>query len=165
MQEIWKDIPNYEGLYQVSNIGNVKILNANGDKILKKSISSGYYCVGLKGKLYYVHKLVAFAFIPNPNNLPLINHKDGNKQNNNINNLEWCTYSHNTKEAYRLGLIKKNKMMKVLQVRLPDNIIEWLDKMAKKEGVAISTMLRLFLDREMYREEIEKQFDKKRGNK
>lgn len=122
INEIWKDVKDYEGLYQVSNIGRVKSLkkevNGRGNKvrivkerILKPVIVyNGYERVILskncKTKLYRVNRLVAQAFIPNNNNYPIINHIDGDKRNNNVDNLEWCSYSHNSREAYRLGLKK-----------------------------------------------------------
>ena len=122
IDEIWKDITGYEGLYQVSNLGKVKSLNKsiirnNGrrqtfkEKTLKKGLSSnGYYSVSLtkngKGKTFNIHKLVATAFIENKNNDKCINHIDGNKRNNNVTNLEWCSYGHNEKEAYKLRLKK-----------------------------------------------------------
>lgn len=103
MEEIWKDIEGYEGKYQVSNLGRVRSLNYNhtGEiKLLKQYTNKkGYKQVELskngKGKNYLVHRLVTIAFIPNPNNLPIINHKDENPSNNNVNNLEWCTYEYN----------------------------------------------------------------------
>lgn len=103
MDEIWKDISGYEGLYQVSNLGRVRSLNYNhtGEiKLLKQgTYKKGHKCVSLfknkKGKTYSVHRLVAIAFIPNPNNLPIINHKDEDPSNNNVNNLEWCTVAYN----------------------------------------------------------------------
>ena len=110
--EIWKDIKGYEGLYQVSNLGNVKVLQKwNGargkhfyepcEKILTPTDNGyGYSIVGLRKKHsrknYYVHRLVAEAFIPNPNDYPQINHKDYNRKNNNVDNLEWCTPKQNT---------------------------------------------------------------------
>lgn len=105
MQEIWKDIRGYEGYYQVSNFGNVRSVdrvdshcrNLKG-RILKLS-NGTYKSVTLSTnnvcKNHSVHRLVAEAFIPNPNNLPCINHKDEDKHNNNVNNLEWCTYGYN----------------------------------------------------------------------
>lgn len=105
--EIWKDIPNYEGLYQISNLGNVKslyrITNNNHiihEKILKpQDNNNGYLIVNLyknnKMKAKLIHRLVAKTFIDNPNNYSYINHIDKNKSNNTVNNLEWCTQSYN----------------------------------------------------------------------
>lgn len=99
MNEEWRDIKGYEGKYQVSNLGRVKSLNYNREKILKPRNSNGYLRVELhkkgKGKNCLVHRLVAEAFIENPNNYPIINHKDENPSNNIVSNLEWCTYKHN----------------------------------------------------------------------
>jgi hypothetical protein len=115
--EIWKDIKGYEGLYQVSNNARVKsVARFNGkmtvyEKIKKQSTgSSGYLFVMLYkeniGKNNSVHRLVAEAFIPNPDNKPQVNHIDGNKKNNQICNLEWCTRKENTQHAIRTGLNK-----------------------------------------------------------
>lgn len=99
MEEIWKDVPEYEGLYQVNQFGDVFSFHTN--KKLKWSLSSdGYkqyifYKSGKK-KCVFAHKLVALAFIPNPENLPLVNHKDEDKLNCFVDNLEWCTYQYNT---------------------------------------------------------------------
>lgn len=107
MNEIWKDIEGYNGLYQISNLGRVKSLGRRGkgcsleDRILKHNINrNGYHLVNLKdtnhvAKWFTVHRLVALHFIPNPDNLPTINHKDENPSNNCINNLEWCTTEYN----------------------------------------------------------------------
>lgn len=114
-EEIWKDITGYEGKYQVSSFGRVKSLEYHNAKGIKRcgilqpaTDNSGYHRCALSKnnilKTYKVHRLVAIAFIPNPDNLPQINHKDGNKKNNNVENLEWCDNSHNQKHAYRLGL-------------------------------------------------------------
>lgn len=104
MEEIYKDIEGYEGLYQVSNLGNVKSLNYHNtkkEKVLKPTIcSDGYKRVMLYKnktiKLYSVHRLVAQAFIENTNNYPCVNHKDESRTNNVVTNLEWCTYKYNT---------------------------------------------------------------------
>lgn len=98
--EIWKDIEGYEGLYQVSNKGRVKSFHSGEGKIMKPGTHPlGYKSVTLfkdkKGKVAKVHRLVAQAFIPNPENLPVINHKDENPSNNNVENLEWCTQKYN----------------------------------------------------------------------
>ena len=102
--EIWKDIKGYEGLYQVSNYGKVK--NVNTNKILKQFLTDKVYCkVSLSNcgnkKHLRVHRLVADAFIPNPDNLKQVNHIDENKQNNNADNLEWCDGFYNM--AYSFG--------------------------------------------------------------
>ena len=115
MEEVWKDIPGYEGLYQASNLGKIRSLdkltkggNQYGcqfitkkrGRILKEYFNkSGYKQVTLvvnnKAKRFILHRLVAKTFIPNPNNLPQINHKDEDKTNNCAKNLEWCTCSYN----------------------------------------------------------------------
>lgn len=153
MKEVWKDIPEFED-YQVSNLGNVRskdkeTIQWNGHqntkmfrkgRILKQHKLRGYFAVGMwkDGKMYnkQIHRLVAIAFLPNPNNYPIINHIDGNKENNNISNLEWCSYSHNVNEAYRLGLMTISNKHKdcarklglssgkrVMQIDLTGNII------------------------------------------
>ena len=123
IKEEWKDIKNYEGLYQVSNLGNVKSLERNksngkglvkiDEKILTQNITNWGYCkVALykngARKYYKVHRLVAEAFIPNPNNKEQINHIDGNKLNNNVNNLEWNTRIENMNHARINGLCGNN---------------------------------------------------------
>lgn len=107
MKEIWKDIEGYEGLYQVSNLGRVKSFRGSTkfgkpkELILKPSlINSGYHVVTLyygnqKKRKFQVHRLVAETFIDNPEHLPCVNHKDENKLNNCVSNLEWCTYQYN----------------------------------------------------------------------
>ena len=101
MEEIWKDIQGYEGLYQVSNYGRVKSLH-KGERILTLGRTTrGYSGITLykHGKLqpFSVHRLVAMAFIPNPHNLPMVNHKDECRTNNNVENLEWCDSLYNSR--------------------------------------------------------------------
>ena len=106
MEEIWKDVKGYEGLYQVSNFGNVKSLIRN--KILKLSYShNGYRLVSLRRKTFRVHRLVAEAFISNPNNFSWVNHKDENKENNCVDNLEWCSASYNINYGDRNNKVAK----------------------------------------------------------
>lgn len=97
--EKWRDIDGYCGKYQVSNKGNVRTMQNGKTKCLKLKDNFGYMCVvlynGKTRKDAKVHRLVAEAFIPNPNNYPVINHKDENPSNNCVDNLEWCTQQYN----------------------------------------------------------------------
>lgn len=112
--EIYKDVLGYEGIYQVSNLGNVKrILLSRGVSLkngnfIKPKITTGYYSVRLTTnnvtKHFYVHRLIAIAFIDNPNNYPFINHINGVRTDNRIENLEWCTHTHNMRHAIEIGL-------------------------------------------------------------
>lgn len=114
-KEIWKDVIGYEDLYQVSNHGNVKSFHKYlKGKLLKPGIDgSGYYhvifCKNKKRKILKVHRLIAIHFVPNPDNKLEINHIDGDKSNNHVNNLEWCTRSENMKHAYNNGLNKNTR--------------------------------------------------------
>lgn len=108
-KEIWKNIPNFEGKYKASNLGNVKSLITN--KIMSgKSLRGGYRSVWLIDKCYKIHRLVALTFLKNDDKTKnVVNHIDGNKLNNNVKNLEWVTTAENTKHGYTVG---KNKVTK-----------------------------------------------------
>lgn len=118
MEEVWKDIPEYEGLYQVSNFGRIKSLPRKYKKryIKKENIKSpsklpkGYLRIGLckegKIKYYAIHRLVAESFISNEDNKPCVNHKDCNPSNNKVDNLEWCSYLENNN--YKNHHLKRN---------------------------------------------------------
>lgn len=140
MQEIWKDIRGFEGLYQISNLGNVKsvtriISRSTTDlpiqeRILKPCVRHGYKHIILSknGKFTtgHIHRLVAEAFIPNPNNLPCVNHKDENPSNNCVNNLEWCTRAYNNSYNHLRERAATSKRKPILQFDLNGNFIrEW----------------------------------------
>ena len=122
VEEIWKDVVGFEDKYLVSNFG--RIYSKITKKILKQNLHvNGYFTLATKiggrnGKAvcFKVHRLVAMAFIPNIENKPLVNHIDGVKTNNNVNNLEWCTAKENTDHAIRTGLLdySKRSFVKVL---------------------------------------------------
>ena len=121
IQEIWKPIAECNGEYLVSNLGRVKSLKFGKEKILKQSNSMGYLRITLKKrdgkqKTPKVHRLVALAFIPNPNNKPQVNHKDGNKYNNHIDNLEWSTCQENVQHGWENGLYETTRKC-VIQIR------------------------------------------------
>ncbi len=109
MKEIWKDIKEYEGLYQGSNFGRIKSLYFNREHIMKFWIIKGYYYVCLvdrngKRTSFRVHRLIAQAWIENPQNLPEINHKNGITTDNRIENLMWCDHTENIRWSYdKLG--------------------------------------------------------------
>lgn len=159
MEEIWKDVVGYEGLYQVSNLGRVKsckklIIRKNKgnfilkEKIMKNSVTGyGYYMVNLykNGKYthFLVHRLVALAFIPNPLNKPCINHIDAVKTNNKTNNLEWVTYGENNLHALKNNLKDFSKRsFRVAQI-YDNNIVAIFSSIReaeKKTGICDTTI-------------------------
>lgn len=129
IEEIWRPVKDYEGLYEVSNLGRVRgvdrvVLSKNGKKRFykgqtkkQKKDKDGYLTVDLsnngKHKTKKVHRLVAQAFIPNPDNLPIINHKDENPSNNRYDNLEWCTNEYNLNYGTRNKRISEKQINNV----------------------------------------------------
>jgi len=150
MEEVWKDIKGYEGYYQISSLGNVKSLrrtdirgNRVPEKVIKPNLkNTGYIDVNLckdrDKKTYRVHRLVANAFLKNPSNKPQVNHKNGKKTDNRIENLEWCTGSENTTHSFKnklqpLPLGIKNSQSKLSESDVLEIKQLLLKKMKQKE--------------------------------
>ena len=113
--EIWKPIIQYIGLYEVSSEGKIKSIARSGnswtERIIKTTVgTSGYERTRIREKDFFIHRLVATAFIENPLNYEYVNHIDGNKLNNNQTNLEWCDHAYNMKHAFNLGLINRKSV-------------------------------------------------------
>lgn len=149
MKEIWKDIPNYKGLYQVSNTGKIKSVshytrnNRNGGLRLTKGkilsqykMPNGYFQVQLsnneKRAKKYVHRLVADSFIENNDKLSDVNHIDGNKSNNNVFNLEWCSHKDN-----QIHMVKNHMTKKAIPVICNEtgNVYHSMSEAEKNTGI------------------------------
>ena len=132
MEEIWKDKKDYEGHYQVSNFGKVKSIKFGKEIILKLNKDKDGYlqvtlCKNNIKKVYKVHRLVAQAFLDNPYNLSQVNHKDEDKTNNNVDNLEWCDRLYNVRYGTGIERRSKKRSKPVLQYDLNGNLIkEWI---------------------------------------
>lgn len=155
--EIWKDIKNYEGYYQVSNYGNVRSITRkreqrhysggtshyvfNGKMLTIQKQRNGYCTVDLhkcgKTERKLIHRLVATAFIENKNNYKYINHKDNNPSNNRVDNLEWCTQKYNIQYAYDNGTKIPPHMKEVRQLKNGKEIATYksLTEAQRKTGV------------------------------
>lgn len=139
MQELWKDVEGYEGKYRISSQGRVESLITN--KIKKTPLSrNGYLRVELwnKGELYFtsIHRLVAIAFVANPNNYDVVNHKDGNKLNNIPSNLEWTTSSQNALHSCRVlkkGIREKHPMAKLTEYQVRELRKEFSASIPRKQ--------------------------------
>ena len=131
MEESWCPVKNYENLYDVSDQGRVKSIGYGDDRILRPGRNGrGYLKVGLykngERKCYDIHRIVAQAFIPNPQNLPEVNHKDENKTNNSVQNLEWCSSKYNANFGTRTQRISIKLSKPVLQYTKSGKLVrEW----------------------------------------
>lgn len=159
-EENWKWIEGYEGHYKISNFGRVFSVKSNIFLSVKRITKDGYNYVALskdnKPKEMKTHRLVATYFIPNPDNKETVNHIDGNKLNNHVDNLEWCTRHENMQHAYKLGLKKMHRGHEHASSKLtPEQIKEIRATykpykkgcsalaLGKKYGVHNSTILRI----------------------
>ena len=132
MEEVWKFVKGQEGVLEVSNYGNLR-------RIIKPSIqSNGYKMVSVDGRLKLVHRLVAETFLDNPDNLPVVNHKDENKTNNRVDNLEWCTHEYNLNYGKR-----KEKYWKAVSAITDEGVTEHYKSMteaAHSLGVSVGAI-------------------------
>ena len=148
MNNEWKPIAGYEGIYEISDNGEIKSLIKN--RLLKPCIhKKGYLVVTLtKGnvhKHYYVHRLVAQAFIPNTDNKEQVNHIDGNKHNNYVENLEWCNNTENRTHAYKNGLRKMEEFIEVEMVSIDGKFIDKfpsISEASRRTGINIGNISR-----------------------
>ena len=143
MKEIWKDIEGFEKLYQVSNLGRIRSLFRYKIILNPEKTRNGYLRVMLckegKRKHYLIHRLVAQAFIPNPNNLPEINHKNEIKTDNNLNNLYWCDSNHNCNYGTRNDRISSKIKIPIIQMKEDYKIIKiWNSALDVEKTIGIN---------------------------
>lgn len=135
MRLVWKDIADYEGLYRISNQGDIYSYKFN--RILKPAERGGYLRTTLtkdkKEKRYSIHRLVAENFLSNNENKPQVNHIDGNKKNNCVDNLEWVTNKENCNHAVKQNLFHKRKNKKILQFSMDGKFIKCWDALCDIE--------------------------------
>ncbi len=160
--EVWKTIPSFGRAYEVSNFGRVKKLvgqyNTNREKISNKTVSTEeYYSISILGKKQYLHRLVAEAFIPNPYNKPIVNHKNGNKKDFRVENLEWVTNQENCTHASETGLLRRGEThpLSKLNEKIVSEILKDYKEnpnfskkdSAKKHEISIGTIYKIITKR------------------
>lgn len=160
--EIWKPVKGFEELYEISSEGRLKSYKRNSSgKMLKLTNQNGDYLrvvlqgVGKQRKSISIHRLVAEHFIPNPDNLPEVNHIDGNKQNNSVGNLEWCSREYNAMHSRKMhpdqlnGMIMFNKYGRpdpILQISKSGEVLRWFPsgaEAARETGICQRNILRV----------------------
>jgi len=156
MLEVWKDIDGYEGSYQISNLSRIKSLKRNittknnivlpiKERILKQAMSStGYYIVAIqkedKQQMFKVHRLIAIAFIPNPFNKRTVNHINGIKTDNRLENIEWATDLENTQHARINGYCSDEKEVNQIKDGIVVNTFKSLSHANRQTGIQISNI-------------------------
>lgn len=158
--EEWREIsvPGYGGIYLVSSQGRFKslprvmkrkngtLLTIRGKEQIPTRRSNGYLVIGLGGRQYLVHRLLALAFVPNPEGKPEVNHKDGNKWNNEVSNFEWVTHQENMTHAASMGLSRGVPQLgsNNAAAKLNENEVRVMRKRYAKEDITLSELARLF---------------------
>lgn len=150
-KEIWKDIPDYKGLYKASNLGRIKSVKKLTTYKNQRKQNNGYLIVDLwknnKGKTLTVHRLIANSFLVNNDNKLCVNHINGIKTDNNVKNLEWCTHSENQIHSLSIGL---RKTKRIIQTDLDGNILakfKSLKEASKKTGISNPSISRVINNR------------------
>ena len=145
-----KDVVGYEEYFSITEDG--KLWSKRSNRFVKITVLPSGYCThatkigGRNGtnKLFKIHRCVAEAYLPNPDNLPVINHKDGNKLNNDVSNLEWCTHSHNTQHAYDNGLLISKKGSKAKNATLTDEQVKEIRERYIPYVVSIRDLVKMY---------------------
>ncbi|MFP7224882.1 NUMOD4 domain-containing protein [Priestia filamentosa] len=160
MQEVWKPVKGYEGMYEVSNKGNVKSVpreyinkvgarrTVKGQMLRFFKTKEGYVRISLginqKQKNYLVHRLVAETFLDNPDGKNEVNHKDANKENNAVDNLEWCTRVDNIRHSFANNLVFRDKGTERYNSKLDENKVREMRRLFETGNYRISEVARMF---------------------